>query len=410
VNGTTRRHARPHLIGIAVVLLVAAVVVAIRLYTGPTAHLIPGAMAPRIHPPLHTKDGQIYDSGGHPIRMLGIQIHGMASGTGAVGPCPGYATPTARTFHDVLTWGFNAVRLAISWSNLEPHPPMVASDGTLIHQYDPVYVAAIDRAVDGFTREGIAVVVQMAQSKWTPAFRDIPTELGVRCAGYGMPAWLYPNAAALTIPEAKLAFFQDQGGVQEQYAAACRFVAGRYTGDAYVVGFDMMNEPYVGGGLTPDQFDLNGLYQRVGSAIRSVNPAILLVFQDTQDLGTGQFALRSPPPFPNIVYSYHLYVPNWVSEGLQRTNDYERRADQWHVPLWIGEFAAFGYARGGDYPWDWRTQLELMMKYGDQHHISWSLDAKGPSSVGDPAAGNPPLDLVAAIQTDFPVHRGRRRQ
>lgn len=407
MKGPTGRFSRWLVAAIAVVLLAATVLVAVRLSTEPAPQLIPGARAVPMKPPLHTTGGQIFDSTGRAIRILGIQVHGLASGTGGpanapVGPCKGYVEPTQRTFDDVVSWGFNSVRLGISWSNLEPTPPTVASDGTLVHTYDQPYLTAVDHAISGLTGKGLGVIIEMAQSKWSPAFRNVTTGAGVRCAGYGMPAWLYPNAASLTISQAKLSFFQNQGGVQDQYAAVCKFIAGRYAGNPFVMGYDMMNEPY-SGSIPPQQFDLSGLYQRVGSAIRSVDPNILLMFQDTQDLGTGQFALQSPPAFPNVVYSFHLYVANWDPEGLARTLDYQRRAERWHVPLWIGEFAAFGYARGGNYPFDWRSQLGLMMKYCDVHRISWNLFASGPVDLGDPTAGNPPVDLIAAIQGDFPI-------
>ena len=45
---------------------------------------------------------------------------------------------------------------------------------------------------------GIAVVLSMIQSQWSPAFHDVPTPFGIACQGEGMPAWLYPNATLET--------------------------------------------------------------------------------------------------------------------------------------------------------------------------------------------------------------------
>src|SRR5438067_490087 len=139
---------------------------------------------------------------------------------------------------------------------------------------------------------------------------DAATNKGTKCAGVGMPDWLYQGVTDEIA--ARRSFFADQGNQQELYADAWKFVAERYASDPLVVAADMMNEPYTKHELTLSELNLDQLYQTLGRAIRSVNPNILLTFQDSQYSGPDStFALSAPPSFPGVVYSFHYYVDNW---------------------------------------------------------------------------------------------------
>ena len=154
-------------------------------------------------------------------------------------------------------------------------------------------------------------------------------------------------------------------------AEAWKVVAKRYADDSTVVGADMINEPYPTGGLTPQDLQLDALYQTLGSAIRSVNSHILLIFEDSSDQLDGQFGLTGPPHFDNVVYSFHLYRPNWNPVGLQVTQDFQRRADAWGVPLWVGEFNLFGEMKNPPTPsGDWVASSQQMLAYLKAHGIS----------------------------------------
>ena len=96
------------------------------------------------------------------------------------------------------------------------------------HAYDGPYVAYLESVVKAFTDRGVAVIVQMAQSKWSPAFRNIPVRGGgIRCQGYGMPAWLYPDAGSISIDAAKLRFFSSPT-MRQGYRDAWTYVAARF--------------------------------------------------------------------------------------------------------------------------------------------------------------------------------------
>jgi hypothetical protein len=350
----------------------------------PSPPQLASALAPvevhRITGWLHTEGTRIVDEAGRTVRFAGVDVSGMGHGWGSpiAGDgrhgCASWEPPTAAEIHNIHRWGFNVVRLSFSWANLQPVRPRGRARG-----FNVAYVQALQRTVRGFTRRGIAVVLEMAQSHWSPAF-GVPGAHHMKC-GVGMPPWLYgaPAAAAfsessgdLTIGQAKRDFFANRGDVQAAYAAAWRFVARRFAGNRLVVGADMVNEPFTLSAFPTSELRLGRLYARVGRAIRRVNPNLLLIFQDSQFKGPQSLALRRPPPLQNVVYTFHLYRSSWRSEARPMVRAYLTRARRWGVPLWISEFDAFGYAspRGGSPTW--AGDLRAMLRFCKRNGIGWS--------------------------------------
>jgi len=365
--------------------------------------------AVRIHGWLHTDGTRILDAGGRVVRFRGVDVSGMGHGWGSIRPdagayhCPSWTPPPPSEAAAVARWGFNVVRLSFSWSNLEPRAPAggLASGR---HRYNLPYMRALTRAVRSFTGRGVAVVLQMAQSNWSPAFH-VPGRNHTKC-GVGMPAWLYgvPSTAlpyrssgTFTIGRARRTFFENRGGVQRAYAAAWAFVAGRFASNHLVVGADMMNEPFTLGALPTSYLRLDRLYETVGRAIHAANPHLLLAFQDSQYRGPGSLALRRPPALPNVVYTFHMYYPVWSPGGLAMTRTYLRRADAWNVPLWISEFDAFGYASPAGTHVRWARQLASMLRFCRLHGVGWTEFAYAHRWMFDPATGRVRAGLLRVL-------------
>jgi endoglycosylceramidase len=368
---------------------------------GPASGPQRGPQAQRIVGPLHTDGTRVVDADGQTVRFTGVDVVGLQSGSGnfvgngPVGPCGGWRILPSDEFDLIEAWGFNSVRIGISWSNLEPNAPQNGN-----HTYNQPYIQYLDTVVKAFTGRGIAVILQMAHSKWSPAFTNIPTPKGIRCRGYGMPGWLYPDAASITIPQAKAQFFSSDS-IQAGYSDAWKYVAGRYASNPMVVGLDMMNEPYVPPGTPPSTYHLDAFYAKLGAAIRTVNQRALLIFQDTQDLGNGEFGVTTPPPFHGVVYSFHLYVDGWQPKGLQRTQDYLARSKSWAVPLWIGEFDAFGGASNTPQNPSWQADLRTMMDFCRQQDIGWSLFAYSSGALLVSGTSNPQPGLLPLLQAGY---------
>ena len=120
--------------------------------------------------------------------------------------CDGWVAPSQADADSMADAGFNSVRLAFSWANLEPKPTPPAADGSLRHVYDQRYLAALDDAVHAFTSRGMAVTLDLHQVRWSPAFKDLPvfghpgasarvaaSPTGCTRTGAGWRRWSLPN-------------------------------------------------------------------------------------------------------------------------------------------------------------------------------------------------------------------------
>ncbi|MFN2589538.1 MAG: glycoside hydrolase family 5 protein [Actinomycetota bacterium] len=403
----TGRPARPptRLRAISVVAAAACVMASLGSIVPATSAAAKTPRAVRITGPLHTRGGRILDATGKRVRFLGVGVLDLAPGRGLSSDqtgseCNGWHMPPDEAYANIRNWGFNSVRLAISWANLEPAPP-VRLGVAEIHHWNFEYLWALDEVIDEFTSRGIAVIIEMSQNGWSPAFKrhEYPG-----CPGRGFPAWLYEGTKTNTIWEAKREFFTNHDGVQDMYATAWQVVAKRYANRVMVVGADIMNEPFIDpADMAPEDTNLEAMYEKLGGAIREVAPRILLIFQDNQTRGLHvKLQPDEPPPFANVVYQVHLYSVDWKNAS-PRMSQWTKVARRWNVPLYMGEFNGFGAGRNNKpaYP-GWLKSTNSLMSYCKQNGISWTYWAYwGGTSLTQPGTQQAKPKLLAALQAGF---------
>jgi hypothetical protein len=175
-----------------------------------------------------------------------------------------------------------------------------------------------------------------------------------------------------------------------------------------VVGADLMNEPYAHGAeLSAESLHLDALYERIGAAIRSANPTILLMFQDSQDRFNAVWGVTRPPPFDGVVYTFHLYTRTWTPDALRRMEDHWARAKGWGIPMTVSEFNAYGYGSNQAYINDtfdtsWRADTKQFFAYVAARDIGFTFSAyAGNNSVFVPSGGTPKPGLLKTIQSSF---------
>jgi endoglycosylceramidase len=185
--------------------------------------------------PLRVKGGRLVDDRGRTVVLHGVNVvfkrppylpHGTAERTSF----------TARDARRLRSWGFNTVRLGMSWKGLMPTPGVV----------DRAYVArllAITRLLD---REGLYYLLDMHQDLWSERFE-----------GNGAPDWAtkddgipfsslggFPlNYASQAVGRSFTNFYENRDGIRDQYRRAWEAVARAVRGKPYALGFDLMNEP-----------------------------------------------------------------------------------------------------------------------------------------------------------------------
>jgi Cellulase (glycosyl hydrolase family 5) len=375
---------------------------------GPEVHRISGW--------LHTAGTAIVDERGNRVRLLAMGVPGMETGDGGsrdveVG-CPGWRRPSRAVYDDVPAWGFNAVRLPISWANLEPTPPTTGPDGAIVHHYDRAYLRAVDTIVERFGERGVAVVLDMHQLRWSPAFTDIPIGGGDTAGcGTGMPRWLYPRGGGLDeMVHAERDFFEHPDRTWDWLIDAWRTVVRRYADQPTVVGLDILNEPhnaiaegYRGTeGAPPSSLDLAGFYTRLGKAIHATNPRLLLIFEENLSRSTGLWSLTAPPRFANAVMSVHLYGRSWEDpRGGPLLRRYYERSRAWGFPLYVGEFTVFGYTTPGSHDPHWLRSLRSMLSYCKERHVGWTVWSYNEARVLRQGSEEPKAGLIPALRLGF---------
>ncbi len=356
-----------------------------------------GSPAPRINGWITADSTGIKDDGGKTIRLTGVA-------DGRMNQCKPMV-PSDTQAANLQRLGFNSVRLAISWAATEPTPPTRAPDGSWQHHWDAGYLGQVDQAVAVFKAHGIAVILDMHQVRLSSVFG------ASRCTNVSLPGWVF--AGLPSQQQAVCAFFTNTRAPQatippyDALSAVWQEYASRYASDPTVIAADVYNEPYVVDACpTVQSENLARFYGVVGTAIRQVHPKITLIFQDVayEAYQRAGLQLTTLPALSNIVYSWHFYPTSWKS-GMAGLAAHVERARALKVPLWLGEFDAFGAANnnGRRENSDWESDLAAMMSYCRDNNVSWALwEYRGRgSSLVDLTTGEPKEPLTRYLQSGF---------
>jgi endoglycosylceramidase len=300
---------------------------------------------------LHVAEGRLRDQRGREITLRGVnpRVQGVFDVTFDDGRLPLEPIPVfdAGDAERLRAFGFNLLRLPISWSALEPSPG----------SYDRGYLDRLAAVVRICTRQDILVLIDFHQDAFSK-------EIGQD----GAPRWVldlllgpggYPylggplnDLDARRVAPATLAafrqFFANTNGVQERFAAAAATVARRFRRARGVLGYEIMNEPFavVGGG----QPALDAFHVRVAEAIRRVDRRHLIAFEPdvTRNFTNAAPLPAAPFPVPGAMYAPHIYTGVFDATDISHGDlaavlapSMERAAAEaaaWGAPLLIGEY------------------------------------------------------------------------
>lgn len=310
--------------------------------------------------------------------------------------------------------GFNVLRLALSWSLLEPRPG----------RYDDLYLARIAQVVGWAREERIHVILDLHQNAYSRYLgRDDPAHLPIPGGAApalsdtdGAPAWAtfrdglpsekFAGQRELSpaVSEAATNFWLNRAGIQDRYVRALARLARDFRDDSTVLGYSPFNEPWPGW-VPPPLFDdllLMPFYRRVIDALTGARdglpcpeglpPAAAcghrdLGVRDTHHLfflepglarEVTDFPTHLPGPvtsYPNVVLSIHAYthiytldalagVPAATSTwpALSQSYDWaEREAAAMHAALFVSEF--------GNDPRDDARLLAGQLREQDRHRV-----------------------------------------
>ena len=186
------------------------------------------------------KDARFVDADGRQIILNGINY---ISKSAAENYMPQDNEELIKQFS---AWGFNCIRFGIIWAGLEPEPG----------KYNEEYLAEIDKRIKWAEENGIYVYLDMHQDLYGSKFSDGAPEWATIDEGKQHLTGAVWSDSYLISPAVQTAFDNfwknkpaaDGIGIQDHYANLWKHIAARFSNSTTVIGYDIMNEPFMGSG------------------------------------------------------------------------------------------------------------------------------------------------------------------
>ncbi len=141
----------------------------------------------------------------------------------------------------------------------------------------------------------------------------------------------------------------DQTNTQAMWSA----IAAHYRGNAWIAGYDLLNEPT---GTPNDQAVINSL-KSLYTTVRAADPDHMIFMEGTWNHWNWDM-LPNPASvgWTNVVYEMHEYQYNTTSANVQKgadnqVTDFNNHRASYGVPCYIGEFNAFGSSAADTPTW-----------------------------------------------------------
>jgi endoglycosylceramidase len=259
----------------------------------------------------------------------------------------------------MAAFGFNSLRLPLSWSLLEPERG----------HFNQTYVDRAAQVVDWARALGIYVIIdlhQNAYSRYVGPGKGVDLSANSGAAAWatltdGLPSGLFLNSqreANGAVFESFSNFWYNRGGIQDEYIAAVSFLAKRFKDDSAVAGYSVFNEPQPGWNLPPGFEDLLlfPFYRRVIDAVTGAHDGLpcptgifMPAFCGYADAGvhdTRHLIFLEPgllrqitdfpthlglpvSSYPNLVFDIHAYTHGFTLEALLGNHDPSKATYPW---------------------------------------------------------------------------------
>lgn len=344
-------------------------------------------------PWLHVDGKWIKDSQGNAVILHGLNFEGYEVTQYLE---DAWSNHTEEDYQKIAGWGFNVVRLLISWQHIEP------TEGVYNESYFTYFV---DRDIEWAGKYGIYVVLSSTQWYWSPYFT-----YSVKYP-YGLPRWLfegYPNSEQGEI-QSITDFWAGKAprgatatptnpSMQDRMINTWKYIAERYKNNPTVAAYDLFNEP-PSGSLGIDQAS-NYLYsfiERLIGEIKTIDANHIFIYQPIT--GRWDYAPHLLNT-PNTIFSVHLYPfynDNTKSQYYGDITVLENQllsylnlpqsnpSENWSIPILIGEFgpATSIFYSGNDL---WINDMtDLYNKYGFSWiYFDYGLDSNSKFSIVNP--------------------------
>lgn len=275
-----------------------------------------GAPVPRLQ-----RDGRmLVDQYGRTVIVHGLNFVWKKAPYAPPDSPEGFTAADAQWLYD---HGFNGARLGVLWAGVNPTAPGVV---------DPSYFAKWDRVVDLMADKGIWMQFDMHQDMWHETY-----------GGEGVPSWAVKRPAPFSLlpypkvpfpfgywtPEVSAVFdnfWANKFNLLDHWVTYWKQVATHYEDQPYSMGYDLINEPWVGsewpfcplGGCSLSYYKkLQPAQDKALAGIRSVDEDNI-VWYEPQQLSSGlllQTYLKGVPGEENLGLSWHSYCTATFAES-----------------------------------------------------------------------------------------------
>jgi len=310
-----------------------------------------------------------------------VRIFRGANVSGRAKLPPFLALDDPKWFDLLASWGWNAIRLLVTWEGIEPERG----------RFDRDYLARVRALAEAAGARGLHVVVDFHQDLFSRALGgDGAPEWAVLARG--KPAvgrsWFMDYAIAPAVRRSFAAFWRDDEGIRTEFLASVRETMLALRDVPAVIGYDLFNEPMADlATLATGRFEpgpLADLY-RAGIRLRDeLDPARLLFLEPTPIAAFGMPTFLPALGAKNLVYAPHIYDGPAIvaSRYVPRLSSFPftlqsilREQTRRREPLFVGEFGVLNGIAGE------ARLIEHECRLLDRHFVSWTVWHFNPTDV-----------------------------
>ncbi len=224
--------------------------------------------------------------------------------------------------------GFNAARVGTLWAGLTPSGP---------GQADPAYLDRWQRVLDLLARKRIWIQLDMHQDQWHEEYggEGVPDWAAARQLPYSLtPPVVAPFPTGYWTPEVSAMFddfWANRRGLLDGWLAAWQVAAQRWRNQRYLMGYDLLNEPWMGtewptcltdGCPASYAAELQPAMEAGLGAVRAVDPDNIVWWEPQQFAGGQPVDTFFTPPAgavggeEQLGLSWHNYCPAVFMESV----------------------------------------------------------------------------------------------
>ena len=324
-------------------------------------------------PELHVSGREIRDSHNRQVLLRGVNVTALTDQYQVDPDLPTVVPLRNRDYRKMEKLGFNVIRLAITWSSVEPERGVIDTD----------YIDRIREVVDKAANHGIYTIIDMHNGGWG---KSVATPPGEKCPGklrrshgwLGAPEWAtftdgestcHDDKTNKRTPAVQAAWdnfwlnhhepdWADGLGIQDHLVKVWGVLARNFAHQPAVAGYDLLNEPDPGNTERDQQaystrFTADSIAEIRQAEAQVGAPNHLILFEPNLTWSQNGLASHSPKPGfshdPNLVFAPHLYGRDvhttsrplkLVRRDLRKQERrVAHRADRYGAALWLGEWS-----------------------------------------------------------------------